>query len=396
MIEPERGDSQPLPWRRIGAFHIVVVLLFVGAVGHFYDGETGFTSLIGFGDRFEARRSPALRSVARYVERRSAGYDGQFYAEIAMDPLLADPATDRTLDAAPLRARRVLFSWTAHWIGLGRPSGVLQAYALQNVVSWLVLALVLLRWFPPDSIRATALWFASLWNVGLIWSVRYALLDGPSLLVLSLAVACIEIERRAIGAVLLGIAGLGRETNLLGAPAVVDPSGRSLRGWLRQAGHIALVGLPFLVWFDYIYSIYRTQVFTTGDTLVGPLAGYSWLVGVAVRSVAGYSLTVSTVFGVFAIVSVTVQAMTVVLTRSRSNPWWRLGCGYIALLVLLGRPLLEGTPGTFLRVLLPLALAFNVLLPRDSRWFWPLAVAGNLTVIQGLFMLCAPALARYL
>ncbi len=182
MIEPARGDSRSLPWRRIGAFHVVVVLLFGGSVGHFYDGETGFTSLIGFGDRFEARRSPAIRSVPRYVERRSAGYDGQFYAEIAMDPLLADPATDRTLDSAPLRARRVLFSWTAHWIGLGRPLGVLQAYALQSVVGWLVLAVVLLRWFPPDSIRATALWFASLWNVGLIWSVRYALLDGPSLL----------------------------------------------------------------------------------------------------------------------------------------------------------------------------------------------------------------------
>jgi hypothetical protein len=40
-------------------------------------------------------------------------------------------------------------------------------------------------------------------------------------------------------------------------------------------------------------------------------------------------------------------------------------------------------------VLLPMTLAFNVLLPRGARW-WPLLLAGNLTVVASVFEFSPP------
>ena len=42
--------------------------------------------------------------------------------------------------------------------------------------------------------------------------------------------------------------------------------------------------------------------------------------------------------------------------------------------------------GAYLRVLLPLTLAFNLLLPRN-QWFWPAFVLGNLGLSGSLWRL---------
>lgn len=63
-----------------------------------------------------------------------------------------------------------------------RPAWILQAFALQNVVCWLVLAWLITRWVPPDSPRLFARWAACMFSHGLLWSVRFSLLDGPSVL----------------------------------------------------------------------------------------------------------------------------------------------------------------------------------------------------------------------
>ena len=84
---------------------------------------------------------------------QSPGYDGQFYAQLAVEPLLRNRRLDKALDTPPYRARRILFSWTAYVLGLGRPRWILKAYALQNIIAWLLLAWLLLRWFPPSAPR---------------------------------------------------------------------------------------------------------------------------------------------------------------------------------------------------------------------------------------------------
>ena len=66
----------------------------------------------------------------------------------------------------PLRARRILFAWTAYAAGVGRPWWILQAYALQNVACWIALSLLLLRWFEPGTTRMAALWTATFFSGG--------------------------------------------------------------------------------------------------------------------------------------------------------------------------------------------------------------------------------------
>jgi len=46
-------------------------------------------------------------------------------------------------------------------------------------------------------------------------------------------------------------------------------------------------------------------------------------------------------------------------------------------------------------VLIPMTFAFNVIVSR-SRWFWPLVIFGNLSVLYGLQRIQVPWLAQYL
>ena len=88
-------------------------------------------------------------------------------------------------------------------------------------------------------------------------------------------------------------------------------------------------------------------------------------------------------FRLIALVSLTTQAIVLVVVRARDNPWWRAGIASCALMVVLGPAVWEGFPGAATRVLLPMTVAFNAVLPRN-RWFWPLLFLGNLTVINAL------------
>jgi len=79
------------------------------------------------------------------------------------------------------------------------------------------------------------------------------------------------------------------------------------------------------------------------------------------------------------LVALTAQCLFFVLRPRWSEAWWRAGIGYAVLLVVLGDAVWEGYPGAASRVLLPMTLAFNILVPRGRSW-WLLLLLGNLTV----------------
>ena len=95
---------------------------FILAVVQFYMPGTGFTCLIFFGGKPEMRRIKELKTVNYYVEEDSYGYDAQYYAQIAIKPLLLSRDLLAAMDNLPYRARRILFCWTAYVLGLGRPA----------------------------------------------------------------------------------------------------------------------------------------------------------------------------------------------------------------------------------------------------------------------------------
>ena len=385
-----------MSWRRgLWLVPLAASILFAWSVWQFHDSQTGFSSLVIFGERMKPRLVPAIRDLPLALSP-GGGYDGQFYAQMATDPFLRDPDIDRSLDLAPFRARRILFSWTAYVAGFGKPARVVEAYAVQNIVCWFALGLLAFHWFPPNTGRNVTLWVATAFAGGLLWSVRASLADGPSLLVIALGMLAVERNRPWLSAALFGIGGLGRETNVLAAAAQLEIK-RTWESVWRLALQLALIALPLLIWFDYLYSLYRSRMFTAGGVMAAPLEWFLWRWKAVVSDVAAAGWHAESRFTLLILMSLAVQALFIVVRPRWKDPWWRLGCAYLILMLFFGRPVWESDPSA-LRVLLPMNFAFNVLLTRVDRpyFFWPLAVAGNLSVLFGLQIMRVPGTTAWL
>jgi hypothetical protein len=339
----------------------------------------GLTSTLQIGDQFVGEALPRLREVPVFVLQGSPGYDGQFYVQMALQPDLGDPALDRAVDNLPYRARRILFSWTAWLLGLGQPEWIVHAYSLQNVLAWLALAVLLWRWLPPDSWGSWLRWTAVLYSVGLLASVRGALVDGPSLAVLALAVACIERGRAWCGAALCGVAGLGKETNILAGLAAWERWPRRGREWLDLMGRGAVVVAPLALWLVVLGGWIGAAANAGLGNFAAPFSGYVGRWREIATEVAAMGWNEFRVANVLVHVGLTVQVLFLAWPRWRAA-WWRAALPYLALGAVLGPAVWEGFPGAAARVLLPLTVAFNVLVPRGPRW-WPVLVLGNLGVL---------------
>jgi len=380
--QPVRTIAATRQWTYRG-LAIALVILFLASVARFYHPGTGFTALIGFPAGHD-NEAPAMRQVPHFDYPAWASYDGQFYAQRALDPLCRDPRVDRAMDLPPFRARRILFSWTAYALGLGHPVWIIEVYAVQNVVCWLLLACLLARWIPPTSGRGLALWTACLFSHGVLWSVRFALLDAPSLVLTVCAVWAVERGRSLLSAAIVGIAGLARETNLL--VVAVQPLQRDRRTWMRLVAAITVAAIPLLLWEDYLRSIYRSTIFAGADQFMMP--------GVAVTSSWRQALSAVRAGGLFSghglafalLSSLVVQAVYVLVRREYAAAWWRVAVPYVVLMLLLDRVLADPHTGAITRVMLPLTVGFNVLLATESRpsRFWPWFAAGNLHLLSAL------------
>ncbi|MEZ5288436.1 MAG: hypothetical protein R2712_27240 [Vicinamibacterales bacterium] len=367
--------------------HLLLVLLVLGGISTFHDPRTGFTSLPLFGHEFAPTRVPALRGLP-IAEEPAYGYDGQFYAQLAIDPLLRDPATARALDSPAYRARRILLPAVAHVLGAGDAWLTLQVYALLNVVCWLVLGWLLLRWLPASSPAATLSWVGAMACHGLLVSLRLALSDGPAALVIVLALVALGSERRWLTAVLLGAAGLAKETSLIAGSVLLPPAREWRHRALALAAQGALVAAPFALWLAYLWMRGFPGDTAGARNFAWPLAAFQakWM---TVYHVMAAPDTPGRWENLTTMVALTTQAVVLLWRRDWSSPWWRVGIGYVALMAVAGPAVWEGIPGSITRVLLPMTLAFNVLLP-GRPWFIPLWVMGNANVLHALAAVGVP------
>ncbi|HXW05025.1 MAG TPA: hypothetical protein VD833_07330 [Vicinamibacterales bacterium] len=396
--------ADPLAWagRRVGptawmivrprlryAPHAAVIVLVLWSVGQLYRPKVGFTPLILFGGSFESSKLPTLRNVPHWVDVGS-GYDGQFYAQLAIDPLLRSDGIRHALDSPAYRGRRILLPWTAHVLGWGDPWRVLQAYALLNVASWLVLAFLLTRWLPPGAARPTIAWTACLLGEGLLASMRQSLPDGASVLILALAVRAVERNRRSSAAVLLAIAALARETNLIGA-VLLAPDRVTKRSLQALALQGLIVILPLLSWMLYLSSLGLDADDTGLRNFGAPFAAYLGKWSATLRDLQQGGWESYARFSLLTLIGLTTQAVFFASRPDWRSPWWRLGIAYALLAVVLGDAVWEGHPGAVGRVVLPMTVAFNVLVsPLPWRSFLPLAVLGNAAISVGLDMMKVP------
>ena len=378
-------------WRgrfRIG--YLVLVLIFLGMVARFQVPGTGFTSLLSIGEKSAERAVPRLRAVPHYEIEDSWGYDGTYYVQLALHPWLDEPEQlKQSIDNPSYRARRILPSWVAWTLGLGQAEWVVHIFALLNVGVWLALAWVLLRWLPPDNAGNLLRWAGILFSHGMCMSVRNSLADAPGLLLVALMVAALERGRKPGGVMALGAALLTKETSLLAGTALIPRRGSGGRAWVGAASWGALAILPFAVWLLYV----RGQLGANADAGLGnftlPLVGLGEKLATIFSELhAGQSGT-PFVGNLLVMVALVTQAAFFFLHREPDNRWWRIGASFAGLMLFIAQPVWEGYPGAATRVLLPMMLAFNLLVPRGRRW-WVVLVLGNLSAIVGVNEFNAP------
>lgn len=366
------GDPR---WRVFWCVLYALVLAVVGmALSARYHPQKGFTALILFGDRFD---NASIENTGAHVYRTSDGYDGQFYAKLALNPLLLRPFADRELDNPPYRANRILLPWMAAVFGLGDPKAVLHVYAALNIIAWFLLAALLLRWFPPGSLPSFVAWSGILLSTGMVTSLMRALVDGPSLLLLAAAMALVESGRGGTGSVMLGVSGLAKETNLLAAPGFF--AGESSVGgkWRRGLLRLTFIFAPLCLWLLYV----RGNIVPPGLGERSP--DFSLPFVELVRKFAALpeylKLGRAVFLGVLLpLVAFVCQAAFFAATyRCWRNPWWRIGASYAAIFVVLGPELFEGIPGAYTRAMLPLTLSFNILAVFHLKTGIPVLLLGN-------------------
>ncbi len=365
--------------RRVLGFALTIA--FLGLVAQFWHPVYRFSSLLGIDAARETTAMPVVR--AQPVFSTDGGYDGQFYAQIACDPTLRDPALPGATDSLAYRARRILFPATAWALALGDPQRAFQIVPWLNIGCWLALGAVLWPLLRADrSWAGVGAWAGVLFSAGMLASVRSALTDLPALLLFVLALRAVERRREGAMAGWLAASVLTRETMLVGAWGLVPAWPWVSKNWIRCAGWVVGATVPLFLWLVYI----RWQVGPNSGGLRNfwwPGAGLLW----EWREELGYLLAwrdpVLAITSTLATLALTAQAGFLLWHWRPRNRWWRVGAGSLALMAILGPAVWEGVFGASLRVLLPLLLVCNYLaVRRRGVAVWLLLI--NLSVPPGL------------
>lgn len=169
------------------------------------------------GDLFcDAREAPAS---LRTIEKRSSGYDGQFYYRLSVDPFTrAKKEHGIEIDAPPYRHQRILYPLLT-WVlsGFGRQQAVPWALIGTNLLGLLVIA------YAASAIMKRAGRHA-LWGLlvalypGFLFTLRADLTEITEASMLVLAVHELQRRRQGSGVLFLSLAVLAKEVALL-APA---------------------------------------------------------------------------------------------------------------------------------------------------------------------------------
>ncbi|MDP3073164.1 MAG: hypothetical protein Q8N18_22915 [Opitutaceae bacterium] len=379
------------------AFTLVALAVFAFLLSVYvrvWTPEHGVTKFLRVGREFNERGIEVFRATPKYIDPFPAhrwGFDGQLYAQMALDPLLRDPQLHVALDDPPYRGQRILPSWLAWLIGLGQPFWVINAYAVINLIFWVGFAWLTWRLFSPLGWAGLAGYAVLLPTCGVIESMHAALTDLPSF---TLILAALMTGGTA-GAGWLALAALTRTTSLIGFIGIAEftpPWREAIRKNLIR-GLIAAV--PVALWIAYVLWVFRgRQVGFDGGNLALPFRGMMEKLGeLSVTLTHGpirwhrwwhefyksYEL-----HALLTIIAVVTQSVYVVLHREWRNPIWRWAA--VATLYFSCISFLSWESHfTITRHALPITLGFNLLLAlRPTRAWLIWFLLGNCFVPFGV------------
>ena len=379
-------SNAPRPIRLAGGLVIIIVLAAV-FVPHFHR-QTGLTSLIRFGEHHQQDLAPELAGVPVYLVPHHDGFDGQYYAHMALHPPWIHHDLIDHYDFPTYRLRRIFLPALAWGLGLGKPLWIVHIYSFFNVLAWLALAWLLTAWLPLYHWSNFGRWTGCLLAAGVLESLRGSLTDLPSLLMLLAGMRWWEMQRPRLGSLVFSASVLTRETMALSLLGLLWPIPPSRRGFARVAVVGGLIVLPTALW-----TLYVLHYFPSSSGSTGVEGNFNWpfraVVGTATDALEhlrhGPDDNGRYTFRLITIFSFAVQ-VGVVLTGWRRGPQWlRIALPFMALFPFLGLPVWEGPWGMW-RAILPVTVAFCFLLPAN-RWFWPLLLAGSLPSLHAFFRL---------
>ncbi len=359
---------------------LIVALLFLLPLLHValsFDRATGFTSLIFFGSKFDSRALDEVRQVPHALMGK-LGYDGQFYAQIAMDPSLRNPQLRTALDNPRYRSVRILLPALARGLGLGEPAWILNAYALSNLLFYALLLFAFVRFLKPRTAGQFLCLAAAMWSTGVLASVERALTDLPAA-----ALAFVASGMASAGAwPVFAASVLCREAAIVSLFAVAWPRAFHRKELPRLGLGAAVVVLPLAAWMLYVGSVFRDCGTTTPESLGLPFAGLAGYLRTAAAALLSDPNRL-TFFNLLSVLSLLVQVAYLLARPAIRSPFWRMGIGVAVLFFFFGPPLFSEQLA-YCRAALPVTLAFNALLmDREENRFWPWFVAGNAGLAWG-------------
>lgn len=379
------------------AFAVVALILFGYLLRVYVDISTpeyGITKFLRVGQEFDDRGTAVFRATPKYIDPYPAhrwGFDGQLYAEMALDPLLRDPHLHVALDDPPYRGQRILLSWMAWALGLGKPFWILNAFAALNLIFWVGFAWLAGRLFSPHGWAGLAGYAATLVTCGVIESMQASLTDLPSF---TLILFALTVGGTA-GAWILAAAALVRTTSLIGfvGLAEITPPWREALKKNLVRGLIAVA--PVSLWVAYVlWRFWGREVGFDGGNLAMPFRGMMEKLGeFSVTAFHGpirwhrwwFELYKSyDLHALLTMISVLTQTVYLALHRDWRNPLWRWGA-VVAVYFSCISFLSWESHFTITRHALPITLVFNLLLAlRPTRAWLIWFLLGNCFVPFGV------------
>lgn len=364
-----------------------IILIFILLCLPFYilikahSEKYGFLDLILFGQIFSERQLDVVKQVDP-EEKSPHGYDGQFYAQLALDPLLLEDETVHASDGMAYFSRRIGLPFLSYIAGIGNPYLILQIYALSNFAFWLLLLWMLYRVIGLSTLKHFLLVFALLWTSGTLTSLSRALLDLPSAVLALLATAL--VARPYIAATIFSYAVLIRETTLVSIFALLWPEHRKAPD-RRLIIMLFMICIPFLLWLLYIRIRLSSWGSSINTSFGMPFASLYDKFILASKALATRDESISPGMRIYLFweilgpASLTVQSLYLFIKPRFYAIYWRLGIGYAAMLYLVTMPLLV-EQYAYSRIFLLLTFSFNLLLYKyeHGKSFLAWYLAGNI------------------
>lgn len=349
-------------------FFIVLLCLPALILVKHHSSEHGFLGLIYFGKAFETSQLPEVGNRG-FKASLPIGYDGQFYAQLALRPALADDDIIEALDNPAYRARRIGLPLLAYVLGGGQPALTLQVYALLNVVFWLILLFVIDRHVGLHLPRNGLLFIVLLWSTGTLASIERSLADFPAVVLGVLAL--LSGRKWFISSLLFGVSGLCKETSVLSFAAAPWRSKPERVQARRLATVAAMTLLPIAIWVSYIHFRIPADLVMGSNNFALPFVGLAHKLSDTVLALktswdsAGPGSRMASLFELIAPMSLLIQATYLLVKPQVDSRQWLFGIAFAILLFVLGGNV-WADQYAYCRALLPLTFSFNLLIHQQE------------------------------